>query len=391
MKTKLLSILALLLFFGFSKAQTISLVGDTSPSGSWSVDTYMTTTDNITYVLYNATLTSATGLATGLKFRQDSSWATNWGGTTFPSGTGVLNGTNIQTVAGTYDITFNRLNGTYTFIQTSGFPSVGIWGPAVDSQNGYAGPDINMITNDGINYILSGFIFSSGNAYFRQDDNSTLVWGSTSFPTGTAVSSGPSLFIPGGEWYVTFNRLTGAYSFTYPSVGILGTALPNGFSGPDTDLTTTDGFTYTIDNLTITDGFVKFRKDNSWDVNWGSLDFPVGTGVQNGADIPVNAGTYTITFDRTTGAYQFNSPLATSEFLANQFSAYPNPSQNSWNLVGKDAIERIELIDILGKTISVEEPKSKNFILDGTHLNSGIYFAKISIGSETNTLKLIKN
>ena len=43
------------------------------------------------------------------------------------------------------------------------------------------------------------------------DDNGTLVWGSTTFPTGTAVSNGPSLFIPGGEWSVTFNRLTDYY------------------------------------------------------------------------------------------------------------------------------------------------------------------------------------
>jgi hypothetical protein len=136
-------------------------------------------------------------------------------------------------------------------------------------------------------------------------------------------------------------------------VGILGTALPNGFSGPDTDLSTTDGFTYTINNLTITDGFVKFRKDNSWDINWGSLDFPTGTGTQNGADIPVTAGTYNITFDRTTGAYQFNSTLSSSEFFTNEFSVYPNPSQSSWNLSSKEIIDRIELIDILAKITTI--------------------------------------
>lgn len=391
MKRKLLITLLSLLLTSISFAQTISIIGDTSPSGSWSIDTYMTTSDNITYTLNGAVLTSATGLSTGLKFRQDGNWTTNWGGTTFPSGTGILNGTNIQTVAGTYDITFNRSNGTYTFIQTAGFPSIGIWGPAVDSQNGYGGPDVDMVTNDGINYTLSGFYFSSGNAYFRQDNNGTLVWGSTAFPTGIATTSGPSLFIPGGEWYVTFNRLTGAYSFTYPSVGILGSALPNGFSGPDTDLSTTDGFTYTIDNLTITDGLVKFRKDNSWDINWGSIDFPTGTGTQNGADIPVTAGTYNISFDRLTGAYQFNSTLSSSEFLANGFSAYPNPSQNSWTLSSKNIIEHIELIDVSGKIISVVEPKSTNFTLDGTALNNGIYFAKITTITGKHTLKLVKN
>ncbi len=391
MKRKLLITLFSFLLTSISFAQTISIIGDTSPSGSWSIDTNMTTSDNITYTLNGAVLTSATGPATGLKFRQDGSWTNNWGGSTFPSGTGVLNGPNIQTVAGTYNITFNRSNGTYTFIQTAGFPSVGIWGPAVDSQNGYAGPDVDMATNDGIHYVLNGFNFSSGNAYFRQDDNGTLAWGSTTFPTGTAVSNGPSLFIPGGEWSVTFNRSTGAYSFMHPSIGILGSSLPNGYSGPDTDLTTTDGFIYTINNLILTNGFVKFRKDDDWNVNWGSIDFPTGTGTQNGADIPVTAGTYNISFDRSTGAYQFNSTLSSSEFLANGFSAYPNPSQNSWTLSSKKIIEQIEIIDVSGKIISVVDPKSTDFTLDGTALNKGIYFAKITTIAGKHTLKLVKN
>lgn len=37
--------------------------------------------------------------------------------------------------AGIYDVTFNRINATYTFIRTP-FLAIGIWGPAVDSQNG---------------------------------------------------------------------------------------------------------------------------------------------------------------------------------------------------------------------------------------------------------------
>lgn len=271
-----------------------------------------------------------------------------------------------------------------------GFPSVGIWGPAVDSQNGYAGPDVNMATNDGVNYTLSGFTFSSGNAYFGQDDNSTIVWGSTSFPTGTATSNGPSLFIPGGEYYVTFNRTTGAYSFSFPSVGILGTAL-NGFNVPDTDLSTTDGFTYTISDLTLTDGLVKFRKDNSWDINWGSLDFPVGTGTQNGSDIPVTAGTYTIFFDKSTGAYQFNQLFSTTEFTSTNFKLYPNPSNQNWTITSKETIESIQLFDVLGKIIYSGNPQSTSFEVQGTYLNTGIYFAKIETLSGSATLKLIKN
>lgn len=388
---KLLFALFCTIIFGNTFAQTISLVGDTSPSGSWSVDTYLSTTDNITYTLNDAVLTTATGLSTGLKFRQDGAWTTNWGGNTFPNGVGQLGGNNIQTVAGTYNITFNRINGTYTFIQTAGFPSVGIWGPAVDSQNGYGGPDVDMVTSDGITYTLSGFNFSSGNAYFRQDDNSTLVWGSTSFPTGTAVSSGPSLSIPGGEWFVTFNRTTGEYSFVYPSIGILGTSLPNGFSGPDTDLITTDGFNYSIAELNLTDGFVKFRKDNSWSVNWGGNDFPTGIATQNGNDIPVTFGTYDIFFERTSGNYSFNNLLSSDENQKISLKVYPNPSPNNWNLLSNTTIESIELVDVLGKVVYSSTPKSTEVSIENSSLLNGLYFAKITTSSGTINVKLIKN
>lgn len=377
--------------FSNSFAQTISLIGDTSPSGSWTVDTNMSTTDNITYTLNDAVLTTATGLSTGLKFRQDGAWTTNWGGNTFPNGVGQLGGNNIQTVAGTYNITFNRVNGTYTFIQTAGFPSVGIWGPAVDSQNGYGGPDVDMVTSDGITYTLSGFNFSSGNAYFRQDDNPTLVWGSTSFPTGTAVSSGPSLSIPGGEWFVTFNRTTGEYSFVYPSIGVLGTSLPNGFSGPDTDLSTNDGFTYSITALSLTDGFVKFRKDNSWATNWGGSTFPNGTATQNGPDIPVMSGTYDILFERTSGNYAFNNLLSNNESVKISLTVYPNPSPNNWNLMSNYTIESIELLDVSGKVVYSSTPKSTEVSIENASLVNGLYFGKIITSFGTNTVKLIKN
>jgi hypothetical protein len=61
------------------------------------------------------------------------------------------------------------------------------------------------------------------------------------------------------------------------------------------------------------DGYieVKFREDLSWNVNWGSTEFPTGTGTLGGANIPVPLNTnftttiYSITFNCKTGAYTF--------------------------------------------------------------------------------------
>ncbi len=366
------------------------MIGSTSPSGSWSVDTNMNTTDNITYTLNNVTITTATDPATtGLKFRQDGQWTTNWGNANFPSGTGTQNGANIMTQAGTYDVTFNRSNGTYTFIP-SGFTSVGIWGPAVNSILGFGGDDVDMNTTDGVIYTLSGFYFTSGTAYFRFNNDGMNTWGSVAFPTGTAVQGGPTIQVAGGEWFVTFNKNTGDYSFAYPSVGILGTATTVGWAS-DIDLSTTDGFSYSISNLVLTDGVVKFRKDNDWLINWGSLDFPTGTGVQNGAEIPVTAGTYDVTFDKSTGNYAFTNTLSTTENSISKVKIYPNPTNTNWNLSHTATIDSVELFDVTGKTIQRFTPNTTQFELDGNALSNGVYFVKIKSGEDFAVQKIIKN
>jgi hypothetical protein len=389
MKTKLLTIV--LFFIGFfSNSQTISIVGtgvNGWPEDQITPEITLSTTDGISYSINNLVVT--TGL---VKFRQDLSWTVNWGDSTFPIGMGIQDGPNIPTTAGTYDVTFNISNATYTFIPSPNvFPSIGIWGPAVDSQNGYVGPDVDMVTTDGIIYTLSGFYFSSGQAYFRQDNATTFVWGSTSYPTGTAILNGPSLFIPGGEHFVTFNRITGEYSFSFPSVGILGTAL-NGFDVADIDLSTTDGFTYTISELELSIGEVKFRKDNSWTTNWGALEFPVGMGVQDGENIPiVNPGNYNISFDRLSGQYFFIQLLGNEYFSQNSLRVYPNPTENVWNFSSEnEIIETIEILDCTGKIIQIVSPNKTNVIIDASGFRSGLYFGRIYFSSKSELIKILK-
>ena len=390
MKKQLLLFFTLLLSTQINYSQVISMNGSTSPAGSWGTDVILSTTDNVTYTLNNVTLTTATDpMSTGLKFRQDYDWAINWGSANFPSGTGTQNGANIMTQAGTYNVTFNRSNGTYTFIP-SGFTNVGIWGPAVDSQNGFGGPDVDMVTTDGITYTLSGFIFSSGNAYFRFNNDGLNAWGSTAFPTGTAVQSGPSIPVNGGEWFVTFNRNTGAYSFAYPSIGILGTAL-SGFTAEDIDMSTSNGFNYTISGLSMTNGEAKFRKDNLWTSNWGSANFPIGSGTQDGANIPVTAGTYNISFEKSSGNYMFTNLLSLPENVVSKINIYPNPTTTFWNLSHTTAIDSIELLDVTGKMLQSFTPNASQFLLDGTRLSNGVYFVKIKTGLNFTVQKIIKN
>ena len=50
---------------------------------------------------------------------------------------------------------------------------------------------------------------------------------------------------------------------------------------------------------------LKFAGNGGWAVNWGGPTFPVGVGVQNGANIPVEAGSYRIVFNDILGKYYF--------------------------------------------------------------------------------------
>lgn len=51
---------------------------------------------------------------------------------------------------------------------------------------------------------------------------------------------------------------------------------------------------------------LKFKELSGWNTNWGAEDFPVGTGVGGGANIPVAAGKYCIIFNDITAEYNFH-------------------------------------------------------------------------------------
>lgn len=99
--------------YTFSMA-SFAIVG--AGAGGWPNDpqidaNVMTTTDGANYTLASVTLTTE-----AIKFRANNAWSINFGGTTFPSGTGVFNGQdNIPATAGTYSVSLNRLTGAYSF------------------------------------------------------------------------------------------------------------------------------------------------------------------------------------------------------------------------------------------------------------------------------------
>ncbi len=510
MKTKLFSLFIAVFLFSFSgKSQTnaktsvdypvITLIG--SGNGGWTdtAETQLLTSDGITYTLVDKVLTTGE-----LKFREGKCWTTGcaptvgntfgWGPTDaqfaidggWPSGTNatpVDAGKNIQSQAGVWTITFNRINGSWSFVPGTPLPIIKLVGAAVTAVGGavlttengtvftakkvtlvpgncqfsvdgnlYGGttfptgsatnptdqipvgttgidydvtfdyttgaytfaiatfpkiaiigagtqqgwpsdPQVDaneMTTTDGVNYTISHIALTTGPIKFRQDNSWNNNWGGSTWPSGTPT--GDNIPAVAGNYNGTFNKSTGAYAFTLNTIAIVGSGVPGGWpSDPQVDvnaMSTVDGVNYTLNGLVVTTGAAKFRENNSWGTNWGGVGFPSGT--TSGSDINTVAGTYNLSFNRTTGAYNFATVLAVDKFSAANFKAYPNPTKNSWNITSNDDITSVKVYDILGKSVYTKTTSSKEVTVNASELSKGVYFAKVSTANGTSTVKLIK-
>ena len=103
---------------------------------------------------------------------------------------------------------------------------------------------------------------------------------------------------------VNYNDLT--YSLDRFQWAIIGSATPNGWDeSADTDMTFNGGkgdYSWTV-TTNLTDGDMKFRANDSWEVNFGD-DGNDGSLEINGANIPVSSGndvTITLTLDPVNG------------------------------------------------------------------------------------------
>lgn len=288
----------------FDVDSDIGIIGTATPGG-WSTDTdmYRDQTDTNKYFI---TIQLGSG---EMKFRQNDAWDINWGSTDFPAGTGTQNGPNIPIAkAAKYTINFDKSTGAYSFEEAVDFQTIGVIGSATP---GGWDADTELTRDNNDPALWKGFVdLIVGEVKFRANKAWSVNWGGSEFPAGTAVAGGSNIAVPtAGKYLVNFNTSTLAYSFTeikpFESVGIIGTATPNGWDS-DTDLVqdATDPTQYSLD-ITLINGEAKFRADNAWTVNWGAKDFPAGVGTQDGPNIPVLYGDYTVTFNSNTGAYNF--------------------------------------------------------------------------------------
>lgn len=347
----------------------VSLIGN--GVSDWDTDVYLVSTDGG----INFTGTGIELFSGAVKFRSNNSWANNWGGTAFPTGTGTLGSSNnIPTTPGIYDVTFNRLTGDYTFTFTQA---------TVDNVqiNG-----TTMATSNGNTYTMNDFYVSTPGAAFINATTSTFYAGGA-YPAGTAVAGSTTpIPVPVGYYNVTFDKTTLAYSFTVTPVAMIGSATSGGWT-TETPMTTIDnGVNFTATGVTLTAGELKFRSNNTWTYAWGGTAFPAGTGdTASGApNIPVVAGTYDVTFNRTTGDYTFTN-LSASQFEKGKLAVYPNPA-NTYFTISAD-VTNVEIFNITGQLVKSFTTSQEYNIAD---LTSGLYVVKAKdANNRVSTAKLI--
>ena len=262
--------------------------------------------------------------------------------------------------------------------------------------------DYPMTTTDGINYTISNIFLTGATnqiggisadywVKFRQDNNWTTNWGSTSFPSGVGTQGGANInvTIP-GNYSVSLNIQTGAYTFTLltpaPSISIIGANIGTAWN-TDVTLSQTDGYLYYLPAYNLPAGELKFRQNNSWLTNWGGSAFPSGGGVPNGPNILATpAGVYDINFFKgPTGAgYNFSTTLGIDDQNIKTIKIYPNPASTHINIDFNNETDlnggKIKFINSLGQEVFTR-PINLSGTQTSMQLNTwggtGMYFVQI--------------
>ncbi len=128
--------------------------------------------------------------------------------------------------------------------------------------------------------------------------------------------------------------------------------------------------------------------------SWLSIDVPVDlttfTGFKEFGVTSANLNN--IAWYDNLYVYRDATVLSTDDFDLADFSVYPNPTNNVWNVKTNNTImNSIQVFDMLGKQVLSLNPRSEEAQIDASTLNSGLYFAKIDSNSGSKTIKLIKN
>ncbi len=235
-----------------------------------------------------------------IKFRENNLWESNLGDNG-NDGTLEAGGADIPiTTAGTYKITLNLNNNTYTMEEYSwGIVGSGYnnWGGAYDHDNNPATPDA-VVPDAKFYYDYTTDTFKvgvkliGGEIKFRLNNDWGVNLGDTG---GVLVQDGGNISVTEGYYVISINLNDNTYTMEEPAEvwGVVGSAAVNGWGGPDFRLTEINPGILFGDIVTLSspnnDSEIKFRVNDDWGINLG--DDGTGQLVQDGGNIKVVDGT----------------------------------------------------------------------------------------------------
>jgi len=226
-----------------------------------------------------------------IKIRQDNKWDVNYGDDG-ANGSLEAGGANIVVKAGNYKITFDQGALKYTIEKLSW----GLVGSATPS--GWAAPDVPFFYDPSSDQWRAIATLVDGELKIRQNEDWAVNYGDTK-ADGVLDSGGDNIVVKKGTYLITVDFKTLKYTIeAYKVWGLVGSAAPNGWNGPDSKFRPdfgTEGI-WTLSGVKLIDGEIKFRQNDAWDLNYGDTKAD-GVLDAGGDNIVVKAGTYDIMLD----------------------------------------------------------------------------------------------
>ncbi|WP_452225090.1 SusE domain-containing protein [Lacinutrix chionoecetis] len=260
--------------------------------GAYEDQTFYSTSEANIFVTY------ATLLDGEIKFRENDMWDNDFGDTG-ADGTLDAGGDNIAVTAGTYKITMNLNDNTYSIEPFS-------WGVVGSGYNDWgASPDGKFYYDYVTDTFKVGIRLVDGEIKFRQNNEWNIDFGDNG-ADGTLDAGGDNIPVTAGHYVITLDFNASTYSIeTADLYGIVGSGYNDWGATQDFTLTPLSNDIWVGDIVTLIDGEIKFRVNDAWDSDFGDNGAD-GTLDAGGDNIAVTAGNYRIKLDLANGTYAIN-------------------------------------------------------------------------------------
>ena len=162
-------------------------------------------------------------------------------------------------------------------------------------------PDLKFYTTATTDVYVAYVTLRNGEIKFRNNNDWSENWGDDG-NDGTLDSYGANIPVSAGTYKIEVNFSSMTYIMEAYSWGLVGSATPNQWNGPDLMLHYNSYQDDWRAVVTLGEGEVKFRFNNDWGLNYGD-DGADGSMEANGANISVSSGHYLVSMNLNTQSY----------------------------------------------------------------------------------------